>query len=69
VLKNALTKLISKAQCIASYVLRNVSLSVREKIDTAKKDESTIQKQPKRSHTWPLLDMDAVPSHAFSADA
>jgi hypothetical protein len=61
-LKNVLTKLISKEQCIPSYLLSNLSLSVREKTDTPKKDESTTQKQPKRSHTWPLLDMGGVPS-------
>jgi hypothetical protein len=28
----------------------------------SEKDESTTQKQPKRSHTWPLLGRDNVPS-------
>jgi len=68
-LKNALTKLTRKEQCIFSYVLRNVSLSMKEKTYTPKKDESPTQKQPKRSHTRPLLDMDAVPSHIFSRAA
>jgi hypothetical protein len=68
-LKNALTKLISKEECLPSYVLRNVSIAVRNKADTPKKDESTGQKPPNRSHTRPLLGMDAVPNHIFSTGA
>jgi hypothetical protein len=61
-LKNALTKLISKEQCVPSSLLSYVSILVRNKTDTSKKDESTTQKQPKRSHTWPLLGREADPS-------
>ena len=68
-LKKALKKLIRKEQCIASYVLRNVGLSMKEKTDTAKKDESIGQKQPKRSHTQPLLGMAAVPILVFARAA
>jgi hypothetical protein len=69
VLKNALTKLIRKDQCIRSYLLRIVSISVRNKTDTPKIDEPTTNKQPKRSKKRLLLEMDAVPILAFGASA